>query len=511
MRTILTYEEINQEQWKKLITKSSTGTWFQTPEAYAFFASMPDLFQPFVVGIEKEPTSDSSLKGRESFASVWGAHTADSTQYDLLKETACANRKKPTEAESILWGMLKGNNLGLHFRRQHIILDYIVDFICLEKGLIIELDGGYHTNPQQKEYDEQRTAHLQRLGYTELRFTNEELLVDPESVVAKIKARATQLPSFQGGDGGRPLLRAICVGYVTKEKNAVKQFFTRRAIIIGGPALADDATEEEVIALMTAIREQPILNPSLKGRTSNHPSLQGRDGKRLLSPIYIETRNLNDYSRWKEAFEKAGFDYMPHLNFHIDPRVDNLSENRHRQVRQSNAEIEIIENKNIQNTAYADINTAKKNTIREWYEILRELYRTKVKTPLWPEEFFLEAYRQGVGTFMMVKHNNRVIGGSMLVMGKEGTTYEWYACGQNRVYKDQHPSVMATWAGIQWAKEQGYTRYDMMGAGKPDEEYGVRDFKAEFGGEKVEHGRFVCVQHPLLYKLGTWAVSILKG
>ena len=153
----------------------------------------------------RQPTSDSSLKGRgvDSFASVWGAHTADSTQYNLLKQNALANRKAPTEAEEIMWSLLKGNNLGLHFRRQHIILDYIVDFICLDKGLVIELDGGYHNDLQQKEYDEQRTAHLQRLGYTELRFTNEELLCSPDAVIARIKGVASKLPSLKGGVGGR--------------------------------------------------------------------------------------------------------------------------------------------------------------------------------------------------------------------------------------------------------------------------------------------------------------------
>ena len=152
-----------------------------------------------------KPTSDSSLKGRgnDSFAGVWGSHTADSTQYDLLKANAIANRKAPTEAEAIMWSLLKGNNLGLHFRRQHIILDYIVDFICLDKGLVIELDGGYHNNLEQKEYDERRAAHLQRLGYTELRFTNEELLCNPDGVIARIKAVASKLPSLQGGAGGR--------------------------------------------------------------------------------------------------------------------------------------------------------------------------------------------------------------------------------------------------------------------------------------------------------------------
>ena len=133
-----------------------------------------------------------------SFAQVWGAHTADSTQYSLLKENAKANRKNPTEAESAMWDILKGNNIGYHFRRQHIILDYIVDFICLEKGLVIELDGGYHNDPEQKEYDERRTVHLQRLGYTELRFKNEELLCNPDSVIQKITETLEQLPSLQG-------------------------------------------------------------------------------------------------------------------------------------------------------------------------------------------------------------------------------------------------------------------------------------------------------------------------
>ena len=90
-------------------------------------------------------------------------------------------------------------------------------------------------------------------------------------------------------------LRGICIGYVTKEPHKVKQFFTRRAIIIGGPCLADDCTNIEAEALMNAVRNEIESNA-----------------------IYIETRNFNDFSRWKEAFENAGFVYQPHLDFHID-------------------------------------------------------------------------------------------------------------------------------------------------------------------------------------------------
>jgi lipid II:glycine glycyltransferase (peptidoglycan interpeptide bridge formation enzyme) len=69
---------------------------------------------------------------------------------------------------------------------------------------------------------------------------------------------------------------------------------------------------------------------------------------------------------------------------------------------------------------------------------------------------------------------------------------------------------MATNAGIQLAKQSGCARYDMMGAGEPGVPYGVRDFKAEFGGKLVEHGRFLCICKPSLYKIGTIGVKILK-
>ena len=172
--------------------------------------------QPILNPSLNEPTPNPFLKEGEhaSFAKTWGAHTADSTQYDLLKENAVSNRKNPTEAESVLWDLLKGNKIGCHFRRQHIILDYIVDFICLDKGLIIELDGGYHNDPQQMEYDKARTAHLQRLGYTELRFKNEELLCNPDAVIQKITDALEALPSisslpFREGPGVGPTLPSL--------------------------------------------------------------------------------------------------------------------------------------------------------------------------------------------------------------------------------------------------------------------------------------------------------------
>ncbi len=208
-------EEIN-----RMVTDSLADYMFTTSEvANRNLHRMGAYPQPLPEGMGERPTPNPSLKGGEyrrgdCFARVFGAHTADRSQYDLMKENASTNRKNPTEAEAIMWSLLRRNNLGLHFRRQHIILDYIVDFACIEKGLIIELDGGYHNNPEQQQLDLQRTAHLQQLGYTELRFANEELLCEPESVIEKIESIAFSLPSLQGRDGERPCQRYWFVGNV---------------------------------------------------------------------------------------------------------------------------------------------------------------------------------------------------------------------------------------------------------------------------------------------------------
>ena len=113
--------------------------------------------------------------------------TADPTLYPLLKEYARKNRNNPTEAESTLWNYLKADALGVTFRRQHIIGDYIADFVCLETKLIIELDGGYHQLPKQQGNDEQRSEWLQRRGFRILRFTNEELFNNISTVLTTIE------------------------------------------------------------------------------------------------------------------------------------------------------------------------------------------------------------------------------------------------------------------------------------------------------------------------------------
>ena len=341
---ILSINNIDRKEWSALVATSATGTWFQSPEAYDFFASMPELFKPFAIGI------------------------------------------------------------------------------CNLKSETINAQGS---------------------------------------------------------------LRAVCVGYVTVEKSALKQWLTRRAIVIGGPCLADDCSNEEVSLLLSTLRQQLSTGAN--------------------APIYIETRNFNDYSRWKSAFAAAGFDYVPHLNFHVhtdrgwESVEANIGKHRKKYIRLSFRDgASIEENPTLEQ-------------VRAYYDILLDLYRTKVKMPLQPWEFFEKLFHCPSCKYLLGMYDGQVVGGSVCMLLPGHGVYEWFACGKDGVFKNIHPSSVTKYAGMKYACDNGYAVFDMMGAGKPDEEYGVRDFKAEFGGELVEHGRFLCVTKPLLYKIGVLGVKILKA
>ena len=86
----------------------------------------------------------------------------------------------------MLWEYLKGGRMGVRFRRQHVLIDYIPDFVCLAKQLVIEIDGGYHLEGEQPQRDAERTAELAEEGFRVLRFSNEEVLCDIGNVLETI-------------------------------------------------------------------------------------------------------------------------------------------------------------------------------------------------------------------------------------------------------------------------------------------------------------------------------------
>lgn len=120
---------------------------------------------------------------------AYSYQTADPMLYPLLRDFAKKNRNNPTEAEELLWNYLKSDGLGTTFKRQHIIGEYIADFVCIDSKLVIELDGKYHQLPQQQTSDAERAKWLENKGFKVVRFTNEELFENIDSVLEKIKKK----------------------------------------------------------------------------------------------------------------------------------------------------------------------------------------------------------------------------------------------------------------------------------------------------------------------------------
>ena len=115
-----------------------------------------------------------------------GYETSSPDRYHILKDYAKENRKEMTLAESILWNELRGMRGDCHFRRQHPIGDFIVDFVCLSHNLVIEVDGAYHNESQQMIDDTMRTECLNDMGFNVLRFTNDEICTELDNVTEQI-------------------------------------------------------------------------------------------------------------------------------------------------------------------------------------------------------------------------------------------------------------------------------------------------------------------------------------
>jgi serine/alanine adding enzyme len=274
------------------------------------------------------------------------------------------------------------------------------------------------------------------------------------------------------------ILLALVVVTIQKEQG-ITGFFSRRGIIYGGP-LIDPKYPDTLNTLLQKVNSYI--------------------GDKV---IYFETRNLYDYTDYKGIFLKNGWDYMPFLNFHLNTTDINsinntISKSRLRQIKKalqsgvSYREAKVIEE------------------VQDFYKILFRLYKTKIKKPLPQWDFFKSFFELRLGLYLLVSLKEKVIGGIMCPVLKGKVIYELYVCGLDAEYKQYFPSVVSTWAAIEYANNNNLPLFDFMGAGKPDENYGVRDFKSRFGGELVEYGRFIKIQKSILYYIGTLGIRIFS-
>ena len=170
---------------------------------------------------------------------IHGYHTTDKQMWSLLQDKAVSMRQNPTQAEMVLWEALRKHGADYHFRRQHIIDRFIADFVCLEKSLVVEVDGDIHD--YQKEEDAQRTECLKENGFEVIRFRNEEVIGNIDGVVKQITNKLNSLSSNNprpalspfGGVGG-----GVEVYWCTADVG----WITGHSYLIYGPLLAGATT-----------------------------------------------------------------------------------------------------------------------------------------------------------------------------------------------------------------------------------------------------------------------------
>ena len=277
----------------------------------------------------------------------------------------------------------------------------------------------------------------------------------------------------------------LLLGVYIHEKGGLGKLLSSRFVIYGGPLLTGNKKKQPecLDALLRALVE---------------------DSRKKA--LFIQFRNFFSQKHLLTVYKKHGFELIQRLNYIIDlsnqEKIQhNISESRQRQIKKAlNNGSSIIKAESIEQ-------------VKEFYKILYELYRDKIRKPLpdWSffENFYKESREGKLGIIHLIKYENKIIGGILAPVFNTKCIYEWYVCGLDRKYKEQYPSVLATWAGIDYAIQNNIKSFDFMGVGKPDQEYGVRNFKARFGGELVNYGRLTRINNQFLYNIAELGYNVL--
>lgn len=268
--------------------------------------------------------------------------------------------------------------------------------------------------------------------------------------------------------------------------------------------------DEHILALLTPVRinykdgllDRFSTREVVYGGLLYNPDRQGEEALELLlhtykrevdrKTLFTEVRNLSSIETIRSLLGSQGFKYEEHLNYLIDlnrpveaifqgigPRT---RKNIRRGLNQGKVQVEQIKDRSLISTGYA---------------LLSQTFHL-AHVPLADFSLFEAAFDilfpKNMVRFTLAKVDQIPAAISVELLYKD-TVYGWFG-GMNRELSSYNPNEMLMWEILKWSAENGYRTYDFGGAGRPDEEYGVRQFKAKFGGELVNFGRIVWVQYP---------------
>lgn len=275
----------------------------------------------------------------------------------------------------------------------------------------------------------------------------------------------------------------VLLAVIIHEGNGLVSLISARCVVYGGPIIKQD-NPDYLDALLKS------LNKVARNKC-----------------LFTQFRNFRIWSDEAIAvFEQNGFKFRDRLNILLNTTeknqlLKNMSASRRRQIRKALA-------------SGAQIREASSlSEVRTFYLILKDLYRFKVRKPLPKWEFFEAFFNQLIpesGILLLVWHQQQIIGGILAPITPKTCISELYIVGLDNQFPVQHPSVLATWAAMDYAIAHQIPIFDFMGLGKPDVPYGVRDFKVRFGGTVVNLGRFGKRNFKFLYTFAELGYNILR-
>jgi leucyl-tRNA synthetase len=278
------------------------------------------------------PNPSPEEKGAQENGKKKGYETANSFAWNLLKENARTNRKKSTKAEEVLWQAIRNNQTEFKIRRQHAIEGFIVDFVCIPKKLIIEVDGGYHQDPNIVEYDKQRTQFLNDAGFEVIRFSNQEVINQTSEVFKSIQKKLQNISTTQVASS--PSERAGGEAFI--------EVFTTRVDTAYGVSFLVIAPEHELVASLTTPEQKGDIDTYILA-TKKKSELDRMSDVKTVSGAFTGSYAINPLSGvkvqiWIADYVLAGYgtgavmgvpsgdqrDYLfaKHFNLPIIPILD---------------------------------------------------------------------------------------------------------------------------------------------------------------------------------------------
>ena len=279
--------------------------------------------------------------------------------------------------------------------------------------------------------------------------------------------------TFAAVDDGTNEMLAVLLAVVIKEKSVLGSF-SARSVIHGGPLFINDKRGRDAVRILVEYYNKISRKKSL----------------------YTLLRNMYDTSEVSSIFNSTGYKYEDHLNYLIDlnlPTNDlwgRLYKSRRNGINRAKRRGVIIGE------------VVDEDAIPVMYELLKETYRT-TKIPFADISLLKSIFDilkpKNMAKFFIAKHEDKYIGTIVIVIYRD-TIFDWYA-GAPRRYSYLCPNDILAWHAIEWGSKKGYRIFDFGGAGNPKEEYGVREFKKQFGGELVNFGRYMKIHSPIKMKI----------